>query len=575
MPKKPADDASASSADEGSKSGPSDSESDIEKGKKDKSKKKSDKPAEDSDDEDPESKTLLGRLKKKATPKKKKKNAESDDDEGSDGGGDKTEKKSMFGNLGKGMKWGKNKDKDAAAADSGDENSGLLGNKKEEKKKKKKKRDGHESSKKHSLQLITSTLKSRLNVAAKDVKGKPLHISETPSFVRADFGDGTGRNDTVTINDLMRDAEDEKSANRKKREVYVYVESASSGRFFRYAMDMDADKTANHDDELERGLKGNSEDNFGESREAAMQRLERLMHTGFLIIQGLLAGYSGETVYQAFAPTTDANFLSEYSTLSNETRRFYYILTTVSFVGALNNWRSVRDSSEEWRSRRIVEKAELLFLVFVYMAGLCFTLVAGVYDMDFYYHNGIDDVDLAPDVNWYDVALLNDDFKESIRIWRGLTIGRFICVLVGWLMCARILHRNAARAADAVRESESITLTLEAAKKRIAQLTGAKLDKMERDELQELARTQRNALEQTEHVLENLPSDAPDAFAMMPATPRGLPSSLGQVGFGGSTTVLGSPSSRARTTSTLPASISSKAPPALQTNFLEGDTQEL
>ena len=28
----------------------------------------------------------------------------------------------------------------------------------------------------------------------------------------------------------------------------------------------------------------------------------------------------------------------------------------MSFVGALNNWRSVRDSSDEWRSRHLVEK---------------------------------------------------------------------------------------------------------------------------------------------------------------------------------------------------------------------------
>jgi len=213
-------------------------------------------------------------------------------------------------------------------------------------------------------------------------------------------------------------------------------------------------------------------------------------------------------------------------------------------------------------------QVELLFLVFIYMAGLCFTLVAGVYDMDFYYHNGIEDDEVPEGETWYNIALEDTTFKETIRIWRGLTLGRFICVMVGWFMCARILHRNNARSADAIRESENISLTLEAAKKRIAQLTGAKLDKMAREDLVELARTQRNAIEQTEHVLENLPSNiSADPFAAAPTTPRKIVTP--GLGFG-DTISRGSPA-RVRTQSQLPASISSKAPPPLDT----GDTVEL
>jgi len=109
-------------------------------------------------------------------------------------------------------------------------------------------------------------------------------------------------------------------------------------------------------------------------------------------------------------------------------------------------------------------------------------------------------------------------------------------------------------------------LSLDNAKKRIGQLTGGKLDKMTREDLLNLAQIQRNALEQTEHVLENMPRDPADAFALGTTTSR-------TGGFGGTWTggrlnstgggLMGSPT-RTRTQSALPASISSKAPPMIK-----------
>ena len=108
--------------------------------------------------------------------------------------------------------------------------------------------------------------------------------------------------------------------------------------------------------------------------------------------------------------------------------------------------------------------------------------------------------------------------RVAITTWRALTIGRFVSVMVGWLVVCRILHRNSSRSADAIRESENLKHTLELARKRINQLTGAKLDKMGREDLLELAQTQRSALEQTEHVLDAMPKAAVDPFAMMQTT---------------------------------------------------------
>eukprot|EP00518_Triparma_eleuthera_P018590 CAMPEP_0197548062 /NCGR_PEP_ID=MMETSP1320-20131121/2262_1 /TAXON_ID=91990 /ORGANISM="Bolidomonas sp., Strain RCC2347" /LENGTH=564 /DNA_ID=CAMNT_0043107987 /DNA_START=18 /DNA_END=1709 /DNA_ORIENTATION=- len=480
-------------------------------------------------------------------------------------------KKGLF--SGWGAKKGSNSDdedenEDPNQDDSDDDDDLEKGNAKKKKKKKKQpkkqakrsRKKHHESNHKHSLELIKDGL-VRFAPSDKDIKGKPIHISEAPLFVKANFGDGSGPATLTDLNDLLRDVEDEKSRSKSSPEsVYVYIESASTGRFFRF-LSNGLDRISSSQGET--NLQDLPDDDFDGSREAAMQRLERLFFTGFLIIQGLLAGYSGETVYAAFTSTTEANFVAEYATLSNETRRFYYILTTLAFVGAMNNWRSTADSNEAWRSRSFVEKAELLFLVLIYVAGLCFTLVAGVYDMDFYYHNGVKDSEVPTDQEWYDVALQDTSFKDSINKWRLLTTFRFISVMVGWLVVCRILHRNSARSAEAIRESENLKHTLELARNRINQLTGAKLDKMAREELRELALTQRSALEQTEHVLETLPKEPADAFAPM-TTPRGgggfdYTGGL-SMGTGGGLS-MGSPT-RGRTSSTLPASISSKAPPA-------------
>jgi hypothetical protein len=235
----------------------------------------------------------------------------------------------------------------------------------------------------------------------------------------------------------------------------------------------------------------------------------------------------------------------------------------------MNNWRSVSESNEKWRSRTAMEKGELLFLVFIYAAGLCSTLITGVYDMDFYYHDGLAESDLPADTEWFTVALQDEDFAMTITIWRGLCVARFCCVIVGWLLVCAILHRNSGRAADAIRESENLNLTLDNAKKRIGQLTGGKLDKMSREELLELTQTQRNALEQTEHVLENMPRDPADAFAAASGgvTPWGTGTLGGTLASGGLGStgggIMGSPT-RVRTQSALPASISSKAPPMVK-----------
>ena len=148
---------------------------------------------------------------------------------------------------------------------------------------------------------------------------------------------------------MLRDVEDEKSRSKSSPDsVYVYIESASTGRFFRFLSDgLDRMSSSQGESSLETP----TDDDFDGSREAAMQHLERLFYTGFLIIQGLLAGYSGETVYAAFTSTSESGFVAEYASLANETRRFYYILTTLAFVGAMNNWRSTADSNESWRRR--------------------------------------------------------------------------------------------------------------------------------------------------------------------------------------------------------------------------------
>jgi hypothetical protein len=492
---------------------------------------------------------------------------------------------------------------DDESDDDNDENEGLLSGKTTKSKRKGGGKGGKKSSSssKHALEIIAEGLASRFTPSQKDVKGKPLHISEAPGYVRIDFGDGTGP--MGDIGGLMREVEDEVVSSGSRMTGYgggkdsgdgkgtlhnVYVESASSGRFFKYATpSINGDGSSNNMNGLSAVNSGgilddNSYDNsYEDSREAAMEGLERFLQTSFLTLQGLLAGYSGQTVYQAFASTTDANFLREYARMSNETRRFYFVFTTICTVGAMNNWRAVRENKEAWRRRPPSEKTELLFLVVCYFSALCFTLVSGITDIEYYYHSGVQAEELETGEFWYDVALKDKSFGERIDVWRWLCVGRFISCTVGWLVVCRVLHRESYRSAAASRLSDTLNDQLKDRTRRIQQLTGSRLDSMSKDELLELAQVQRVAVEQTELVLGALPPTAAEMFGtagggVTPSTGGGLagggglrrsPSNKANTSFNptittgaGGMITTPSPFARARTQSTLPDSISAKAP---------------
>jgi len=496
--------------------------------------------------------------------------SENDDNSSDKSSSKKSEKGS--GRKGKGMKslmgkFGKNKKKndDKDGDDSSDEDRDVeKGNskKKHGKSKSKKKSDSSDDSMKSGrldpIKALTDGLQ-RFIPSDKDVKGKPLHISEAPGYVKIDFGDGTGPIALSELNSTLRDVEDEKAPGKlRNRQIYVYVESASTGRFFKYATDTSETLSTAKDNKKSKLLMNVvvNEEDFEKSREAAMERLERLMYSGFLVLQGVLAGYSGETVYEAYSGDNAKEFVAEYGALANETRRLYYIMTTICFVGAMNDFSRVRHNTEEWRKRSGTEKIELVFLVVCYMAALVFSLIAGVSDIEFYYYTVEDRMQFS-----------DAELEEKVSAWKIYNLGRFLSCVIGWFVVCRVQHRNSARAADAVRESYNLSEALETSHRRIAQLTGVKLDKMSREELLELVSMQRNGLEQTEHVLENLPNQNKDVFA--PETPKTVSQGGASSTFNPMTGLAGGPAtpSRSRVQSMLPASISAKAPPSIITDM--------
>jgi len=191
---------------------------------------------------------------------------------------------------------------------------------------------------------------------------------------------------------------------------------------------------------------------------------------------------------------------------------------------------------------------------------LFFTLLAGVDDIQFHYMTNID-------TSFTEEELRSLD--DNVAQWKMWTVARFISCVIGWLVVCQVQHRNSQWAANAVRESHNLSEALQVAHRRIAQLTGAKLDKMGREDLLELVSQQRSGLEQTEHVLENLPRHNKDVFA--PETPKTVVSPR-KGGAGGTMNPMFGTPSRPRLISSLPASISSKAPPPLNLGGLDGES---
>lgn len=175
--------------------------------------------------------------------------------------------------------------------------------------------------------------------------------------------------------------------------------------------------------------------------EGAMVLVTRLLKVFWLLVQGLLAGFSGSTVFIETTSSTDEEFIQQYALVANEIRRGMYMLCTLALLGALDVYytasnvtlkskapsgfcgicesrsRMVEQSSRilslpddhrrAWASRTLPEKSVLTFgLRPVYFVVYIATLLCGVGDITFFHRENEASTDDAAE-DWWGPCCLN------------------------------------------------------------------------------------------------------------------------------------------------------------------------
>lgn len=398
----------------------------------------------------------------------------------------------------------------------------------------------------------------------KDRVNEAVDVKDLPKALEVDWDDGTGFIGTgysggdshrvhqrlfETLRDLNGDDQDYQDQDAPllgKRDdgreasltEILLLEKGTTGQFIR--------KTAEQIQEMRSGAaKASYEEKKRRHQSAAQLRknyegnmvlVTRLLKVFWLLVQGLLAGFSGSTVFIVQTAATDTDFIQQYAAVANEIRRGMYLLCTLALLGALDVYytasnvtlkskapsgfcgmcesrsRMVEQSSRilslpddhrrAWASRTLPEKSVLTFgLRPVYLLVYITTLLCGVGDITFFHRQNKSSND-----DWVTGALEDEEFSFKLTTWKVCNLLRFAGAMLGWLMVCYLTYKDAVFTVLVLDKKRATELELAEASKRCQQYEGdtTSLAEMGRDELHKLLRQQRSALEITERTLDSV-----------------------------------------------------------------------
>ena len=276
------------------------------------------------------------------------------------------------------------------------------------------------------------------------------------------------------------------------RKTHIYVESSTTGKFFRHALSSKSHQKLfehNHDNDNASSFFSSSSSPSSSSLSVVKQsgyaklpvattaaaRMNNVVQTCFHLLQGLLAGFSVQTLYQACSlhiPKSSSSFSSPseevvyfmeyYARLANETRRFYFIVSTFCFMIAviqLDTFRSKtnitsntkkktsnhhhQQQQQQYHNVRIWIHNEHTVLMLLHLITLIFVLSVGTMDAQFFHlflsfhrtKSPTSSTSLLSSsaVAAYFMEITNgDDLDAHIRSWKALCILRSICCIMCW-----------------------------------------------------------------------------------------------------------------------------------------------
>jgi hypothetical protein len=179
----------------------------------------------------------------------------------------------------------------------------------------------------------------------------------------------------LSVESVVQDAQDNtsnRSSSNTARKAWVYVENMATGRFKKVHMGrLGYSRLVDHD----------SEESINESSLTGPDIMENSTHSitalvagVFQFAQGLLAGLALLHLFLVSSITAFGTFTAVYQPLSNESRRLYFILSSLGLTSAIETFLRETENKELWNTLSPMQKIRILMCCLLYLMACGFSL---------------------------------------------------------------------------------------------------------------------------------------------------------------------------------------------------------
>lgn len=298
---------------------------------------------------------------------------------------------------------------------------------------------------------------------------------QTPLLDVGDFG----LNMESALLDETKDSSSASSAfSSMKAKSWVYVENLTTGRFHRVS----AQRLGYaHLSTSEQNVNMQDPSSGPELMAHVTHSLSAVLAATLQFSQGLLAGIALLHLYLTQSITN--NFETTYQPLADDSRRLFFILSSLSTVSAFSMYLRESESREIWGVMSALRKARIYIIMVLYVTALFFSLM------------------MMPTDNKLKTVPTEVGSGE-IDLWLAYEYLRSFSSILGWILICNSIHEENQEGRRLLTHCVTLRTELEQQKLRLANVSGKQLDSVSAEELESLVSLQRAALKSTERAIE-------------------------------------------------------------------------
>ena len=214
-------------------------------------------------------------------------------------------------------------------------------------------------------------------------------------------------------------------------ESFIYIQCASTGKF--YKCSTQALKLGSH------RTKKSTHSKPGIPEPNNIDWLEQHLSNCSSFTYGILAGLSVQALFESFIPRTMEEFTVEVSRLAQESRRLFYITTSLGFGVSLI---FLGSTHREWSSipwTKGIQFCKLGFLAFCYLLGLILSLTCEAVGRNRFMHQETQMGGNNSSITYHIVSVA----ESEVRAWKTLNIVRSTICIFGWCcFCFSNVYQN-------------------------------------------------------------------------------------------------------------------------------------